>query len=131
MRSSFRKAGHAQAILQHTLRLESGRNVARIRHRFATLGGVAQVSQMAFATSQNDPRFQCSTFVRKCDTLATPLRRPCDTLCDTPNFDYSSTPTTLIKELMFFATPKSHFLSATQKNKYCINRGRKFELWQE
>ena len=106
---------------------QCGRNKAQICDTW----GVAQVSQMPFATSQNEPRFRCSTFVRKCDTRATPGRRPCDTLCDTPYFDYSSTPTTLIKELMFCATPKSHFLSATQKNKYCINRGRKFELWQQ
>ena len=124
---SSRKAGYAKTILQHQLSLKCGNNVAQICDTW----GVAQVSQMPFATSQNEPRFRCSTFVRKCDTLATPLRPPCDTLCDTPDFDYSSTPTTLIKELMFFATPKSHFLSATQKNKYCINRGRKFELWQQ
>ena len=131
MRPSSRKAGHVETFLQHQLRPECGNNVAEIRHSFATPPPVAGVSQMPFATSQNDPTFRCSYFVRKCDTLATPLRRPCDTLCDTPYFDYSSTPTTLIKELMFCATPKSHFLSATQKNKYCINRGRKFESWQE
>jgi hypothetical protein len=105
---------------------ECGNNKAQI----CDLGGVAQGSQMPRATSHIYPKFSCSTFVRKCDPRATPVRPPCDPLATPTEIDYSFTLTTLIEDLGFCATPISNFLSATQKNKYCIYRCRKVELWQ-
>jgi len=41
-------------------------------------------------------------FATPCDTLATPLRHP-------PIFDYSSTPTTLIRDLIWICDPQMKF----------------------
>ena len=87
MRSSFRKAGYAQTILQHTLRLECGKNVAEIRHTFSTLGvskrcrkGVekqVQVSKKGLLEHYpTDYHVAKGNYSRPCDTLSTPFRHP-------------------------------------------------------
>ena len=87
MRSSSRKAGDAQAILQHQLRLKCGNNVAEIRQSFSRLGvskwcrkGVEKHLEVAKKGALEhypiDYHVAKGYFSRPSDTISTPFRHP-------------------------------------------------------
>jgi hypothetical protein len=80
MRRSSRKAGDAQAILQHQLSLECGNNVATIRQRFATPG----VSQRGRKCPLRRRKIVQNSDVLLLSENATSQRRPCDGLATPP-----------------------------------------------